>query len=262
MDFYSRFYNFFNIATELNVPLLGVPESLLDLPFMAYYIDNYKKIDILINGTRGYYTFTVNIDSHSTNFQYYQKYVDAFLHLRKNAYQRIYDALNISYKPLFNYDKKEHITFKKTGTESENMSYGTDVTIDKMGDIKRTDTFGPHTESVTQKEATFDNSNFNNKTQNLTETPEIINTSVSDSVQNESTRNPRTDNKALSFTDRVDDTTIETSGNIGVTTSQQMLESEVNLWSRMSTLYEQIFSDIIKEFFYLKGSDCFYVDYV
>lgn len=120
------------------------------------------------------------------------------------SWYKIYDALITEYKPLENYSMTEHRDHDNT------VSNNTDITTD------------------------VDNQNglhgFNSETSNPTTDNDGSNHVIGDAKDNYQT-------------DIGDEHTTRT-GNIGVTTSQQMLESEIKL--RQYNFINQIFNDIDK----------------
>lgn len=124
---------------------------------------------------------------------------------------KIYDAyFNTEYKPLDNYSM----------VESENYT-GKDAT---------------NTDLQTTNNGTSDNNAYG------------FNTTAVDGVKYGKTINDNTQdlkgNKDNNFTDKTFNRELTRSGNIGVTTSQQMLESELNL--RKYDFYQQVFKDVDK----------------
>lgn len=124
---------------------------------------------------------------------------------------KIYDAyFNTDYKPLENYSM----------IESENYT-GKDAT---------------NTDLQTTNNGTSDNNAYG------------FNTTAIDGVKYGKTINDNTQDlkgdKDNNFTDKTFDRELTRSGNIGVTTSQQMLESELNL--RKYDFYQQVFKDVDK----------------
>lgn len=125
---------------------------------------------------------------------------------------KLYNTLSLEYNPINNYDMSESETYQgangytKTNTGTMTDATGNTVTGGVFG-------FNSSTESVPADENVSDG--LNTHTNNLTET---------DSGNNSFVR------------------TLERSGNIGVTTSQQMIESERDLWKW--NFYESVFNDI------------------
>lgn len=136
----------------------------------------------------------------------------------RRTFQKWYDALQLEYNPIYNYDRFEEWTDKGTDTG----------TIDNDGTAKTT----------TQAEA---------------QTDTYVTTYDSDSLHQDGRSHDNENGSSNGETNNTETRDLATSGeheghlygNIGVTTSQQMLESELELaeWN----LYEHITDIFIKE---------------
>lgn len=145
-------------------------------------------------------------------------------------WDRVYNALNGQYNPLDNYNMQEHIINSGSDTEVKTTQYGQVITDN--GDTTNTLTSDNTIGSAT----TFDSTAF---------TP----TNKSDSTGSSSSHADTTRNytgKDTIDSDFIHGHTIDTtrSGNIGVTTSQQMLESEMSVRNKF-LLYDMIAKDIL-----------------
>lgn len=141
------------------------------------------------------------------------------------------EALNIEYNPLENYDRMEDWTDHNTGTVTD------------TGTVKDTGTVG--TETHTETDTTTDNkvSAFNSDT--MRDNDSSAGSADSDSTG--TTTNDLTKTNNLTRTDNLTMTrTGRAHGNIGVTTSQQMLQSELDIvaWN----IYEHITDLFLQEF--------------
>lgn len=139
---------------------------------------------------------------------------------------KLYNILSLQYNPIENYSMTEDMdkdtsntgTVADSGSNSQTTTYGKVNTIAGNANI-----YG-----------------FNSATASPTTTSGGSETlSGSDSVSG-SASNTRTDNLAST-----EDYTLTRSGNIGVTTSQQMIEAERDLWAW--NVFDTIFKDIDKE---------------
>lgn len=124
-----------------------------------------------------------------------------------DTFQRWVDALAIDYAPLENYDRQEHWTDETEGT-GESDSSGT---IDSTDEIKK---------------SAFDSGTYSPHTQQVNDTDSTDHTDTSMTSDSE-------------HTGRIH-------GNIGVTTSQQMLMQELDMgyWN----IYNRITELFLKEF--------------
>ena len=135
-------------------------------------------------------------------------------------------ALNIQYDPLNNYDRHEEYTDSRTGSDTHS---GQDSTTGSTTPAQTTTTA---TESV----SAYDSSTYQPKSQNTNSM--VVNVAGSDS-------STITHGEIIS---REDELTHEAHlyGNIGVTTSQEMLQSELDI-ARFN-LYDQIADIFCEEF--------------
>ena len=183
----------------------------------------------------------------------------------KTNWDKIYKALTIDYSPIENYDLTEESTDSRshtsdhtgtdgtthTGTDTTAQS-GEDSTTDG-GTIGTTNTIKDATEKTVNGIAGFNTQDEFSKDTSSTKT-------VNQVVQNDEKRNltgstkyGKTETNTLDTTDNTtyNSTIKETDseshslrrhGNIGVTTSQQMIESELVL--RKKNFFDIVFSDI------------------
>lgn len=179
------------------------------------------------------------------------------------TFERWNAALSIEYNPLENYDRNE--TWKDTHTGTDKTNIGTIKTTDvqgeqtfdsTLGEMTITDTMAQqHTVNETKVSA-FDSDSYNpsNRVEGTIDphtdthkTAEHTNSNVQGERTDTQTTDARTDSVTY-------DTTTEHNarihGNIGVTTSQQMLESELmvarwNLLQHIADLFADEFTLMI-----------------
>ncbi len=225
----------FNIFEELK-EVLPFPESfgttVINTQFLHQYGDRLASPLLLSYFIDGELTPAATL--HIGNMIKY-KYQEAW-----KRYAAIY---NIEYNPISNYDReREESIIINESTRGENQ-------VNKGGTIKNE---GLNTAGITvTTEENNDISSYGwngggaqptNKTNTrVTSTPNgedrASNTQTIDTSDTENTSNTR------------DGTTItkeKTSGNIGVTTTQQMIQSEIDLWSNFN-LVDRIYKDIANE---------------
>ena len=209
-----------------------------------------------------------------------------YWNIRKSEYEKIKNAINAEYNPINNYSMEEKHTgtdttaSKNSGTDITTDTHtGTD-TFSKTGSIEnakgttQTNTAGiTATTTSAAVEITsvnlvsaYDTSNFTNHDKNTTSTPETTQTvanSGSDTIAysgKDTTTNNLTDTTTYNNTNEssikyghtIDNTTtydtlLKRVGNIGVTTSQQMIESEYVLRLKHS-LIELFLTEFIRNY--------------
>ena len=163
-------------------------------------------------------------------------------------WKRLWDAYLSEYNPIHNYNMVEEKDAETTDegkkvTDGTLVRSGTDSTA-----YGKTET-GSNSNSSTEIDYLY---GLNTDTENPRPSDKI----TTSSSGTNSTQEGGTDIETLNLTNKNDveenseasgteHYKITRSGNIGVTTTQQMLESEIALWSW--NFFEQIFSDIDKE---------------
>ena len=176
---------------------------------------------------------------------------------RKNfrTFDKWIRALNIEYDPLYNYDRTEEYTdthsgqFGKSnsGTTSGSSDYTRTDNLSQSDDHTRTDNLSS---TLTHSEKAFNDTNLVTSSQDSTS--DSGTQRMAGTVSNTGTqRNAGSESGSVSNNENGTDsyTNIHTArlfGNIGVTTSQQMLQSELDIarWS----IYEHIADLFCQEF--------------
>ena len=183
---------------------------------------------------------------------------------RLPEWEKMYQALLTEYNPLENYDRIEDTTETLTKEGEENTEYSGSESDEKQG-TESLEKQGSevYTPTGTEKVETKNNYNgFNSSTSvpvsdgsSETSFDQRADTTSFNQRKDVTSFNQRkdvhsfTDRKdTLSFDDRTDTRVIDghIHGNIGVTTSQQMLESELQL--RLYDLANVIYKDIARTF--------------
>lgn len=153
----------------------------------------------------------------------------------QRTFEKWIEALSIEYNPLENYDRIEE------WEDKNNSVVKRDNTTDNTGTqgFKIHDKTGTGNENINQVSA-FDSADFQND-----------NKSIGKGSSESDTTNDRTDNlhEVIKGTDTTDGKLVHKGrlhGNIGVTTSQQMLQSELDIaaWN----VYEKITDIFVAEF--------------
>lgn len=164
----------------------------------------------------------------------------------------LWKAVNVEYEPLENYNRNSSVTDKSTQKNTgtlQNQRTGTDTgtvnkTLTDSGTITNGGTVGNDTANSTygfdSNNAVPSSSTTQTTTNDLTETHDLNNT-INETRQLANSDNS-TETRNLENTNETTHTEI-VKGNIGVTTSQQMLQSEYDL-RRLNNFYEVVFSDV------------------
>ena len=186
-----------------------------------------------------------------SNPDFYKSAIGLWSNKHYRTFEKWINALNIDYNPLENYDRMEEWsdagsrtntgTVSDSGERKNTGKQSTETTVN--------DNFTESGNSTSSDEISAYNSNsFQNDKKNTTN-------SSNSSETNTTTNSTRTDNLTESNSNtRTDNLSEKTNsdrkgrahGNIGVTTSQQMLQSELDIakWN----IYEQITDLFLSEF--------------
>lgn len=133
---------------------------------------------------------------------------------RAHGFLRLYEALMAQYNPIHNYDKTIKSTMDYKGSETDDLT--------RSGSEK--DTFVKGAETTTLSKTATDSSTYypNTKSEDLTYTDTNTKKYGADN-------DTRKDTTVKSFTNRQDEYNYHEYGNIGVTTTQQMITSQFPL---------------------------------
>lgn len=186
--------------------------------YSRYYVelDNFfRKInsDLLLS--------TNNLEADNEIVTYYNSLITSNFIVNNYKYEKLYNTMTVDYNPIENYDRKETNTTTH-GTVSTTMQYG------DRNNISTTDA---KTDTSTEKISTFDSDTLKPNSENSVNYGINKVTSVDSSHSDISTTNE--------YIDRIEN---NIHGNIGVTTTQQMLTSERQL--ALFSFYTIIFNDI------------------
>lgn len=139
-------------------------------------------------------------------------HVHALAKRKTYEWDKLFGTLSLEYNPIENYSMIE--------TENVNFSKGVQSNSEALGATNRTDTNGAQSGTQTESISAFNSAGYNPDRQTETTTQAVTNTSATQAVSNSFTDGAREDETARELT---------RSGNIGVTTSQQMIQSEREL---------------------------------
>ena len=152
-----------------------------------------------------------------------------------------------TYNPLENYDRQEDTSLSYEGSENVTRNVDSDRKIKGTTADTRNDTSSANSSS--QKNVFAFDSAEASPSDSDSGTTTATGTGSSNSTVDNSDVEKRTETEGHSFTDRKNVTASRIHGNIGVTTSQQMLESEVALRMKhdfFNTVYEDIANTLLK----------------
>lgn len=222
---------------------------------------------------------TSNMEGDKLTEEEKQTIADSISVMFMDNWRYIYDALLAEYNPIYNYNMIEKETINETGNGSEDEDTTLNKTLSSSDNSTAKDSGTVKNESKdggTVKNDSSDSSESNSTTNNKVfgyNSEEAVKDSEQSSTESDSSTGTSTETRALTgentetraldtetnashsengsditdrnktYSDNKDtkrDLTRE--GNIGVTTSQQMIESELHL--RMNKYFEIVFTDI------------------
>lgn len=209
--------------------------------------------------------FTMRVDNYNSLSSLIKTACTNLYERKQYEYEKLYKTTQLEYNPIENYNMKENGTDLKNGsventnslsetfnkgvaTYNETNITGSSSGTSEMGEVTTTTTDSASTnsenstnkfingfnstESVPSENSTSTDSNTSNGESSSVTSPHTITNSNSERTDTKQTEEgERTDSKTISGSDSsiVNDTlthNLTRTGNIGVTTSQQMIESE------------------------------------
>ena len=153
----------------------------------------------------------------------------------KDKWDKLYETLSLEYNPIENYRMVESETYEKTNEGTNDYTRNRDVTGTDTGTVVID---SDSSDDVTNQVYGFDNGNPTNKDKSSESSSN--DTTTTNNLAN-SENEDITDSTETSDTENLD-RTLTRSGNIGVTTSQQMIQSQRDLW--MWNFFDVVFKDI------------------
>lgn len=194
--------------------------------FMDEYVADAQNIDyeiVRLYGQRDFYNpFEDTVDT----YVYWKKCWDAFIHRRKNMFQKAWDSLNKVYDFDNNYSR--HSTVKNTHSSNVDTNY--------LGTEKVHMTNGEGIVDTIHSEVPFDKSDFKNISKDVSTTHERISDS---NLSYENRQDKVTESKN-------DDVVEDTYGNTGIYTPTNLLENEY-IFRIKTDFYIDVISQFINE---------------
>lgn len=218
-------------------------------------------------GVRGLLEYYSRTDDDSVKADF-ETILYVYLKSREKEYNVLYDLIDLEYNPIENYSMTEH---EKGANTSDNMYGGYEEKNEMQFGQRATGTvktYGKSTATETAdigaiktnetdegKKAPFDSESYENVDKNtisnMTEERTDVITSVDEEHHDKDdfTEDAHTDNSKKTMSERGDtlhtdhERTLSRSGNVGVTTSQQMIESSMILAPKYN-LVDKISRDI------------------
>lgn len=176
--------------------------------------------------------------------EYLKRNITFWFSRRLFDFDRMYKSLRTEYSPIENYDRIEDIKreYKDSGTDTEILTLGSSTTSSHTGtDTDSTQGGGSNEKGV----SAYNEDGYTNRERD-TETHNSNNTQTYNStVTNTESGSDKTQTDYGKQRTETENTRIH--GNIGVTTSQQMIESEMSLRAKYD-IYKIISREFEREF--------------
>jgi len=256
------------LITERNskdIPLIPKYFNTPDFNFLDDYFANFKAFDTLISSKQGSRLLLFNDDTTNDSL------LLAVPYMYKYKWSKLFGTLSLEYNPIENYDRQEtstrkpDITTEKHYIGGEKTTYSGTETDTQTGSTDRVQSGGQTTTEKPGVVRTRERNSFNpaeptlehRDTDSGTNTTDIVYKDVTvsekyNAIQSKRDYDGRNDFKE--FQNREDtETTVgqevtesRTHGNIGVTTSQQMIESErdVAMFNYILSVLNDVVNDI------------------
>lgn len=209
------------VMNEINENLFNSTEN-----FMDDYVADAQNIDYEIVRLYGQRDFYNPFDDTVDTYVYWKKCWDAFIHRRKNMFQKAWDSLNKVYDFDNNYSR--HSTVKNTHSANVDTNY--------LGTEKVHMTNGEGIVDTIHSEVPFDKNDFKN-----------ISKDVSTTHQRISDSNLSYENRQDRVTESKNDDVVEdTYGNTGIYSPTNLLENEY-VFRIKTDFYIDVISQFINE---------------
>lgn len=160
--------------------------------------------------------------------EYLKRNINYWFARRLFDFGRMYDALRTEYSPIENYDRKENISrdYENSGIDKASTTLGSTTTSTNIG-----------SNDNENKVSAYNESDYTNREKDI----QSYNSTVTNSGSGTDTTQTEYGLKRKEVED------IRVHGNIGVTTSQQMIESEMSLRAKYD-IYKIISKEFEREF--------------
>ena len=170
-----------------------------------------------------------------TEYEFLKASINNFFAIHLRTFKKWCDALEIEYNPLENYNRTEEWTDSKTDSWNDSGNENGSTT-----NTSSTSTSAAGSSGTTNTKSAYDSNAFVNDTSSDTSTSDSSSTSINDSGTNSLATSNKHDGKENNTH------TGHLFGNIGVTTSQQMLQAEIDV--QKFNVYNEITTMFLNEF--------------
>ena len=218
-------------------------EEGLKIPFEVDFRNKYGEREVdstIINGIFAKYYNNIENERYNYMSMMFYRYQYKWSNLVDNVYSQ-------TYNPIENYDRQEDNSLSYEVSENVTRNVDSDRKTKGTTTDTRNDTSSANSSS--QKNVFAFDSAEASPSDSDSGTTTATGTGSSNSTVDNSDVEKRTETEGHSFNNRKNVTASRIHGNVGVTTSQQMLESEVALRMKhdfFNTVYEDIANTLLK----------------
>ena len=183
-----------------------------------------------------YFNFFISDELGDIN-NYMESSVKELFIINKYKYSRLWESTQQNYNMIDNYDKNSTITITKTGKQKETSQNGDVIS---SVDSETSDTTQIGERKTTNKVSPYDSDKMYDSNSSITANTQDININR----VNGSTRTTKgNDIRTTEYENYSETTTEHTSGNIGVTTSAQMIQGEREL--AIFSFWDVVIEDLV-----------------
>lgn len=209
----------------------------LTFDFLDFYIDNFKNIDKLVILNKGDLAVDPSLleETEDETLETMQFIIASTIINNQEKYKHLFALNELDYNPIHNYDGTE-TTITEYGAITEN---GTDTngerkTIFDKGEETETVDIAQKTTTATDFKNGYNSGDWTGQNKSETVTPSSNDSTTREAFTDTTTEQTSIDTTARHIDTHTDTVTIEKGGNLGVTTTQQMMTQEEEYWSRFN----------------------------
>lgn len=206
---------------------------------MVEYNENWKIIDDF-----ALLKFNDHFATYASDLEAWHKNCKSWIYTHIYKYNKLWETLNLEYNPIWNVDGTETEIIDRDGDNFEEFSKGsTSYTDDHVFGNKNTDSHYTDTNKVSPA----DTNAFFNSTQMDGENHTTEGAHTDQVIHNENKRTDATDGDWRDHSKR----TLIKQGNIGVTKTQELIESEREIADFV--FWETFFKDLVEDLCFFHG---------
>lgn len=257
------------IKNYLATPIISNTIPIIDFEFLSEYRDNSVKLDNHFLKMYGNLSLDQELEGATDTITKSNITIEITncLYAHREQLNRIYEINNLEYNPLYNVDGTtittseigERVETNTIGEQNNTTTIGALDVTSNLGEQNNSDAEGIRHTETTNKSTGYNGNTMMDNNKSVTDSNEVINSSTIGSRQditstseqiNKNKIDEKTDTiKHNAYTDKV---TEVRQGNIGVTKSTELIQSEFDTWKNIdfwNLLYSLIISSVTIPFY-------------